>query len=219
MVRALFGSICPRNMEQHEVFLISERHVLVFVSFRSFRDGARHNGNQGCHADFGDRGEDLQDAVRSSPDLHYFTLVEELKSDNCYAVCYAVSSEWCNDMNDGQMMNEDESTAAEDLLLTVGATLATTARSVAGAVPLPRECTKLEVRLRSSRQGLLAALGRRVSDRSELAAEVLSLSAGHALMALLADAGRCLALERAISMLPDLTERETTRSRTAGPLK
>eukprot|EP00434_Breviolum_minutum_P024319 symbB.v1.2.021476.t1/scaffold1792.1/size124732/11 len=128
-----------------------------------------------------------------------------------------------------------ESTAAEDLLLTVGATLATTARSVAGAVPLPRECTKLEVRLRSSRQGLLAALGRRASDRSELAAEVLSLSAGHALMALLADAGRCLALsvrmapseeptaspapsrsppspqateaERAISMLPDLTER------------
>lgn len=39
-------------------------------------------------------GEDLQDAVRSSPDLHYFTLVEELKSDNCYAVCYAVSSGW-----------------------------------------------------------------------------------------------------------------------------
>lgn len=29
--------------------------MLVFVSFRSFRDGARHNGNQGCHADFGDR--------------------------------------------------------------------------------------------------------------------------------------------------------------------
>ena len=39
-------------------------------------------------------GEDLQDAARSSPDLHYFTLVEELKSDNCYAVCYAVSSGW-----------------------------------------------------------------------------------------------------------------------------
>lgn len=30
MVRALFGSICPRNMEQHEVFLISERSILGF---------------------------------------------------------------------------------------------------------------------------------------------------------------------------------------------
>lgn len=30
MVRALFGSICPRNMEEHEVFLISERSILGF---------------------------------------------------------------------------------------------------------------------------------------------------------------------------------------------
>lgn len=89
----------------------------------------------------------------------------------------------------------EASSAAEDLLLAVGETLTATARCVAGAVPLPRECTKLEARLRTSRQGLLAALSCRVSQgRGELAAEVLSLSAGHALMALLGDAGRCLAL-------------------------
>eukprot|EP00913_Durusdinium_trenchii_P018138 g17042.t1 len=70
----------------------------------------------------------------------------------------------------------EASSAAEDLLLAVGETLTATARCVAGA-------------------GLLAALSCRVSQgRGELAAEVLSLSAGHALMALLGDAGRCLAL-------------------------
>ena len=90
---------------------------------------------------------------------------------------------------------EEAGIAAEELLLTVGATLAATARCVAGSEPLPRECTKLEMRLRSSQQGLLAALSRRVSQgKGELAAEVLSLSAGHALMALLGDAGKCLAL-------------------------
>eukprot|EP00435_Cladocopium_sp_Y103_P044140 s1190_g12.t1 len=131
------------------------------------------------------------------------------------------------------LIGADNTAAAEDLLNTVRATLAAAVSSVAGDVPLAAECAKLEVRLRSSRQGLLAALGRRASEgrNSELAAEVLALSAGHALMALLADAGRCLALsvrmatsaedeaspspyespqpprETSISMLPDLTER------------
>lgn len=129
------------------------------------------------------------------------------------------------------LIGADNTAAAEDLLNTVRATLAAAVSSVAGDVPLAAECAKLEVRLRSSRQGLLAALGRHASQgRSELAAEVLALSAGHALMALLADAGRCLALsvrmassaedeaspspyesplprETSISMLPDLTER------------
>lgn len=70
---------------------------------------------------------------------------------------------------------------------------------------------------------------------SLMVTEVLALSAGHALMALLADAGRCLALsvrmassaedeaspspyesplprETSISMLPDLTERSWAES-------
>ncbi|CAJ1327971.1 unnamed protein product [Effrenium voratum] len=123
-----------------------------------------------------------------------------------------------------------DAVAAEDLLMTVGSTIAAAARAVIGATaPRLRECTKLEARLRSAREGLFSALTRRrVGAQRDLAhevAEVLALSAGHALVALVGNAARCLALAvrmapvvetphvmpRSASLsasgLPDLTER------------
>lgn len=97
--------------------------------------------------------------------------------------------------------------AAEGLISAFCATIAASARAVAGKAPRPRECTKLEAQLRNSRQNLLSALWHRPvcrhEGRADVAAEVLALSAAHSVVALLTNAAKSLALSVEIALVQD----------------
>ncbi|CAE7230607.1 unnamed protein product, partial [Symbiodinium pilosum] len=96
--------------------------------------------------------------------------------------------------------------AAEDLISVFCATLAAAARAVAGRAPTARECAKLEAQLQASQQKLLSALWRRPLRTGEVAAEVLALSAAHSVLALLADAAKCLALSVEIALVQEVED-------------